>query len=91
MSVDFIKVDRETPFLFPLSVQDWRSQDHPARFVVDIVGQLNPSSLQAAYSGQGSKPYDRPLLFGLIHYGYATRLFSSRKLEPATYDSFAFH
>ena len=77
MNVDFIKADRETPFLFLPSVQDWLPEDHPARFVVDIVGQLNLSSLQAAYSGQGSKPYDPPMLLWLILYAYANGMFSS--------------
>ena len=90
MSVDFIKADRETPFLFPPSVQDWLPQDHLARFVVDIVGQLNLSSLRAVYAGKGSRPYDPAMLLSLILYGYATSVFSSRKLEQATYDSVAF-
>ena len=90
MSVDFIKADRETPFLFPPSVQDWLPQDHLARFVVDIVGQLNLSSLRAVYAGKGSRPYDPAMLLSLILYGYATSVFSSRKLAQATYDSVAF-
>jgi hypothetical protein len=65
MSVDFIKAGRETPFLFYHLFRK-RPQDYPARFVVDIVGQLNPSSLQATYSGQGAKPYDSPMWLWLI-------------------------
>ncbi|RNA72349.1 transposase, partial [Prosthecochloris sp. ZM_2] len=90
MRVDFIKADRDTPFLFPPSVQDWLPKDHLARFVVDIVSQLDLSSLRNAYSGRGSSPYDPAMLLSLILYGYATGVFSSRKLEQATYDSVAF-
>ena len=89
-SIEFIKVDRDTPFLFPPSVQEWLPTDHLARFVADIVGQLNVSSLRDVYTGKGSMPYDPALLLSLLFYGYATGVFSSRKLEQATYDSVAF-
>jgi len=90
MNIEFIRADRDTPFLFPPSVQEWQKTDHLARFVVDIVGQLNVSSLRDVYAGNGSRPYDSALLHSLLFYGYATGVFSSRKLEQATYDSVAF-
>ena len=90
MKIDFIVADRETPFLFPPSVQEWLPQGHMARFVVDIVGQLDLSSLKGTYAGKGSRPYDPALLLAMIFYGYSTGVFSSRKLEQASYDSVAF-
>ncbi|ABL66618.1 transposase, IS4 family [Chlorobium phaeobacteroides DSM 266] len=90
MRADFILPDRDTPYLFPPSVQDWLPKEHLARFVVDIVSQLDLSSLRNSYAGRGSKPYDPAMLLTLIVYGYATGVSSSRKLEQATYDSVAF-
>ena len=90
MSTDFIKADRDTPFFFPPSVQEWLPKDHLARFVVDMVAQLNVSPLRDVYSGKGSRPYDPALLLSLLFFGYSTGVFSSRKLEQATYDSVAF-
>lgn len=90
MSIDFIIADRDTPFLFPPSVQDWLPQGHLARFVVDIVAQLDLSSLRGTYAGKGSRPYDPALLLCMIFYGYSTGVFSSRKLEQASYDSVVF-
>ena len=89
MSIDFIIADRDTPFLFPPSVQEWLPKDHLARFVVDMVAQLDVSSLRGVYTGKGSRPYDPALLLSLLFYGYSTGVFSSRKLEQATYDSVA--
>ena len=43
-----------------------------------------------AYRGSGSASYHPSMLLGLLVYGYATGVFSSRKLERATYDSVAF-
>jgi transposase len=42
------------------------------------------------YAGRGSAAYHPSVLLGLLVYGYATGVFSSRKIERATYDSVAF-
>jgi len=90
MAVEFICIDRDTPYIFPPCVQDYLPDDHLARFVVDIVDQLDLSHLSAVYSGRGSKPFHPAMLVALLFYGYATGVFSSRKLEKASYDSIAF-
>ena len=43
-----------------------------------------------SYRGSGSASYHPALLLGILVYGYATGVFSSRELERATYDSVAF-
>ncbi len=90
MAVEFICIDRDTPYIFPPCVQDYLPEDHLARFVVDIVDQLDLSHLSAVYTGRGSKPFHPAMLVSLLFYGYATGVFSSRKLEKASYDSIAF-
>ncbi len=90
MSIEFITGDRKTLFLFPPSVEDWLPQGHLARFVVEIVDQLDLRSLTQSYAGHGSQPYSPAMLVALLFYGYATGVFSSRKLERCTYDSVAF-
>jgi len=90
MSVKFVEVDRETLYLLPPSLQDWLPEGHLSRFVVEIVEQLDLRSLKASYAGRGSQPYNPQMLVALLFYGYATGVFSSRKLERNTYDSVAF-
>ena len=90
MSVRFVEVDRETLYLLPPSLQDWLPEGHLARFVVEMVEQLDLRSLKASYAGRGSQPYNPEMLVALLFYGYATGVFSSRKLERNTYDSVAF-
>jgi len=90
MSLKFIEVDRETLYLLPPSVQDWLPERHLARFVVEIVDQLDLRSLKNSYAGRGSQPYNPEMLLALLFYGYATGVFSSRKLERSTHDSVAF-
>ena len=90
MEPKFLEVDRETLYLLPPSVQDWLPERHLARFVVEIVEQLDLRSLKASYAGRGSQPYNQAMLLALMFYGYSTGVFSSRKLERSTYDSVAF-
>ena len=87
---NFIIADRKTNYLLPPSVDDWLNEDHLARFVVEVVEQLDISNLTRQYAGRGSKAYHPVTLLAMLVYGYATGVFSSRKLERATYDSVAF-
>jgi transposase len=69
----------------------WRGfSRHLARFVVEVVDALDLSAMVTSYRGTGSAGYHPALLLGLLVYGYANGVFSSRKLERATYDSVAF-
>jgi transposase len=90
MATQFILIDRDTPYILPPCVQDYIPEDHLARFVVEIVDQLDLGTLAAVYAGKGKRPYHPAMLLALLFYGYATGVFSSRKLEKATYDSMAF-
>ena len=85
----FVSVDRDTQFPFPPSVQEWLPEDHLARFMVDIVEQLDLSELEQSYAGRGSDAHHPAMLVALLLYGYATGTFSSRALERASYDSIA--
>jgi transposase len=87
---NFRPIDRATPFLLPPSVEDWLPKDHLARFVVDIVDQLDLSALTRQYRGSGSAAYHPTVMLGLLIYGYATGVYSSRRIEAATYESIAF-
>src|SRR5512144_49410 len=87
---NFRPSDRQTAYMLPPSVDDWLPERHLARFVVELVDQLDLSAMSKAYRGSGSASYHPCLLIGLLVYGYATGVFSSRKLERATYDSVAF-
>ncbi len=90
MSDTFRQFDRETLFLLPPSMDDWLPEGHLARFIVEIVGQLDLTEIKSAYAGRGSKAHHPEMLLALLFYGYATGVFPSRKLERATYDSVAF-
>ena len=87
---NFRPTDRQTGFLMPPSLDEWLPQHHLARFVVEVVDGLDLTSMSKSYRGSGSASYHPATLLSLLVYGYATGVFSSRKLERATYDSVAF-
>ena len=91
MADQFRPLDRETPIFLPASIQEWLPEQHLARFVVEIVDQLELGGITSRYGGSGGRrAYHPAMLMALLFYGYATGVFSSRKLEQATYDSVAF-
>ena len=90
MSARFKAVDRETPYLMPPSVQDWLPEQHLARFIVEVASKLDLHQLKMPYTGVGSAAFNPEMLLAMLFYGYATGVFSSRKLEQATHDSIAF-
>src|SRR6266576_2254441 len=87
---NFRPSDRLTGYLMPPSVDEWLPPRHLARFVVEVVDGLDLTGMSKAYRGSGSASYHPATLLSVLIYGYATGVFSSRKLERATYDSVAF-
>lgn len=64
--------------------------NHLACFVVMVIGQLDLSHIYARYALVGGEAIAPEILLGLLFYGYATGVFSSRKIEKATYESIPF-
>ena len=87
---NFRPIDRQTGFLLPPSVDEWLPEKHLARFIVEVIDGLDLRAMSGSYRGSGSASYHPCMLLGILVYGYATGVFSSRKLERATYDSVAF-
>ena len=57
-----------------------------ARFIVEVVDQMDISGIESQYTGGGSEGYPPKMLVALIFYCYASGIFSSRKIEKATYE-----
>ena len=90
MSRAFKTVDYEATLDQTVRLGDLLPPDHLARFIVDVIAQLDVSAIYARYRTRGGAPYAPEVLFGLLTYGYATGVFSSRKIERATYESAPF-
>jgi transposase len=73
-----------------VSLREVLPPNHLARFMVDIISQLDLSSIYSRYAAQGGEAIAPEILLGLLFYGYATGVFSSRKIEKATYETIPF-
>lgn len=71
-------------------IEDCLPPSHLARFLVEVISQLNLDSIYSEYGAKGGIAIAPEILLGLLIYGYATGIFSSRKIELATYESIPF-
>jgi len=90
MTRKFSKVDYEKALDQTITIRDVLPPDHLARFIVRVISWLDLSSIYAKYSDEGGEAYAPEMLLGLLFYGYATGVFSSRKIEKATHESIPF-
>jgi transposase len=90
MTRKFKTADYDAMLDVKVSLGDALPPDHLARFIVDVISQLDLNPIYQQYSEEGAPPYAPELLLGLIVYGYATGVFSSRKIERATHESLPF-
>src|SRR3989304_1476738 len=70
-----------------VSLGDALPPSHLARFIVEVITQLDLSGIYGRYAPMGGEALAPEILLGLLFYGYATGVFSSRKIERATYES----
>jgi len=93
MGKSFLPDTLNQSLLLPPSLHDWLPEDHLARFLVDVVSQLDLSAIYGCYEqmdGRGKSAYAPEMMVRLLLYGYATGVTSSRKLETRTYEDVPF-
>lgn len=90
MSRKFKTANYEATLNQTIRLGDALPPDHLARFVVDVIRELDLSKIYGRYAPVGGEAIAPEILLGLLLYGYATGVFSSRKIEKATYESIPF-
>ena len=90
MARQFKTVDYEQSLQQTVTIAEILPPDHLARFIVSVIAMLDLSAIYGQYASRGGEPYAPEVLLGLLLYGYVTGVFSSRKIEQATYDSIPF-
>jgi transposase len=86
----FKRVDYEAALDQTVTIREVLPPDHLARFVSKVLGLLDLSGFYARYGAVGGAAYAPEVLLGLLLYGYMTGVFSSRKIEQATWESIPF-
>lgn len=93
MGKSFVPDEVNQSLLFPPSLHDWLPEGHLARFLVDVAGALDLSAIYASYEekdGRGQSAYAPEMMVRVLLYGYATGVYSSRRIEVRTYEDVAF-
>ncbi len=85
----FVPFNREQAFLLPPDLKAWVPADDLAHFVVAAVERVPIGAFQTASRSGGKAQYHPHLMLALLVYSYANGLFSSRRIERATYRDIA--
>jgi len=87
MAAQIRPVHRDMPMLLPPDLRDWVPEDDIVHFVIEAVEQMpsTPNSFAINLRGTGSKQYSPRMMLALLVYCYANGIFSSRRIERATY------
>ena len=83
----FKRPDYEATLQTSIQLSEALPMNHLARFVVDVIAELDMSSIYARYAPEGGEAIAPEILLGLLFYGYASGVFSSRKIEKGTYEN----
>ena len=77
--------------LLPPSIEKWLPEHHLARFVSEVVDELDLSAIEETYTEErGYPPYHPRMMTKVLVYGYCTGTYSSRRLAEKLVDSVAF-
>src|ERR1700752_2388983 len=85
MAERFVEVDRNTPMLLPAELRDWVPEDELVHFVIEAVKTLPSGEFMVNERGSGYAQYPPSMMLALLIYGYANGIFSSHRIERATF------
>lgn len=92
MSKSFRTDHLDQGLLLPPSLHDWLPEGHLARFIADVIGELDLGPIYRSYEGDGRglAAYQPAMMVRLLLYGYCVGVVSSRKMERSTHEDVAF-
>ena len=92
MTTSYLPYEPQQQMLLPHALQDWLPDGHLAYYISDTIDSLDLSAFHARYAGGGSRnqPFHPAMMVKVLVYGYATGVFSSRKLAKKLHEDVAF-
>jgi transposase len=92
MPTSFLPYEPQQDFLLPPSLSDWLPEGHLSYFVGEIIDRMDLEGFYARYEGDGrrNQPYDPAMMVKVLVYGYASGVFSSRKIGRKLFEDVAF-
>jgi transposase len=91
MTISYLPYFPDQNHLLPVSAADWLPEGHLAYFIADTVDSLDLSAFHARYAkgGPRNQPFHPAMMVKVLLYGYATGVFSSRKLAKRLHEDVA--
>ncbi|RJG00285.1 IS1182 family transposase [Noviherbaspirillum sedimenti] len=92
MTSSYLPYDPQQQMLLPPALQEWLPDGHLAYYISDTIDALDLSTFHARYAGGGprNQPFHPAMMVKVLVYGYATGVFSSRKLAKKLHEDVAF-
>src|SRR5450756_1266978 len=92
MAANYLPYDPQQMLLLPEALQDWLPEGHLAHFISDTVDGLDLSAFHAKYDKDGprNQPFHPAMMVKVLVYGYASGVFSSRKIARKLQEDVAF-
>lgn len=92
MSKTYRPYEPRQGFLLPPSPLEWLCDGHLARFILDLVDELDLSAVYAHYEreARGYPPHHPKMMTALLLYAYCVGVPSSRKIEKRCHEDVAF-
>ena len=92
MSLSYLSYQPDQQQLLPNALQDWLPEGHMAYFISETVDQLDLGAFHARYAkgGPRNQPFHPAMMAKVLVYGYATGVFSSRKIAAKLHEDIAF-
>jgi transposase len=92
MAANYLPYDPQQMLLLPEALQEWLPEGHLAHFISDAVDGLDLSAFHARYEKDGARnqPFHPAMMVKVLVYGYATGVFSSRKIARKLHEDVAF-
>jgi transposase len=92
MAANYLPYEPQQMLLLPEAIQDWLPEGHLAHFISDTVDTLDLSAFHARYDKDGprNQPFHPAMMVKVLVYGYATGVFSSRKIARKLHEDVAF-
>ena len=90
MARKFKAVDYEEALEMTVRMGDVLPPEHLVHFVVFVIAQLDLRAIYQKYAPVGAPPYEPEILLGLLFYGYATGVFSSRQIAKKSKETIPF-
>jgi transposase len=82
---NFRSYDRSQRFLLPPDLKDWVADDDLAHFIIEAAERVDMRAFHVSRTGSGKAQYHPRMMLGLLVYCYASGIFSSRRIEQASY------